>query len=219
MGKSAKLSWRRGIRVIDIALIGAGLLTPAVAIQADAAEPAVLSPKIIPLSDPEIFNTIRGQYDWIEGKPQPATWKHMDVYYRDEIQWGKNVELTPWSYDLSAFESGLAEAQSKGGRFGFRIMAYCPGCGKNLTPSFVPRQSNGLPDWNSEGFLSSYTNLINAVGAKYGNDPRLGWVDAGGYGAWGEWHLYQEPGDVITDANAKRILDAVLQAFPASTLS
>ncbi|MGH3545588.1 MAG: DUF4832 domain-containing protein, partial [Mycobacteriales bacterium] len=173
------------------------------------------TPTAIPLTAPEIPNPIRGQYQWISNPPDPADWPAPDLYYRDEIQWGKQVEPTRGQYDFSVFDQGLAAAQAKGGMFSFRVMAACPGCGDNLTPSYVGKQSGGQPDWNSETFLSGYADLMKALGAKYDKDPRLSTVDVGGYGSWGEYHIYELGGDTITPENSKRLVQSVIDAFPS----
>ena len=52
-----------------------------------------------------------------------------------------------------------------------------------------------------------------ALGAKYGNDPRLGYVDVGGYGKFGEWWVGKD--DLhITETNGLRLVQAVNKAFP-----
>lgn len=173
------------------------------------------TPAVIPLSATEIPNPIRGQYDWISNGPDPKDWPIMDVYYRDELQWGKQIEITRGQYNFSAIDRGLNAAQAKGGLFSFRVMAACPGCGGNLTPSYVARQSGGQPDWNSESFLSAYENVMKAIGAKYDKDPRLGYVDVGGYGSWGEYHIFELGGSTLSRENSKRLVNAVLNAFPS----
>jgi hypothetical protein len=77
-----------------------------------------------------------------------------------------------------------------------------------------------LPDWNDEAFLSRAEALPQALAARYGDDPRLGWIEIGLYGDWGEWHLWKIPSPSpsgagpITDANARRLVDAHVRAFP-----
>jgi len=138
----------------------------------------------------------------------------MDVYWRDQLKWGAVLEPHPGVYDLSVVEQGLALAEQKGGRFNFRIMAYCPGCGGNLTPDWLPRQESGAPDWNSESFLEAWESLLKEIGRRFGDDPRLGYIDIGGYGAAGEWYYEKEYGAPITDTNARRMMRAVIDAFP-----
>jgi len=82
-----------------------------------------------------------------------------------------------------------------------------------VTPSFVPRQADGyIPDWNSAGFQAQWQELMAELGRRYGNDPRLGYVDVGGYGSYGEWHV--DAGERVADANGLAIVRAVTSAFP-----
>lgn len=170
---------------------------------------------------PVVLNALRsesgrGMFDWLNQPSILDGYTPRDVYWRDQLQWAKQLERTPGQYDLSSVEAGLAKAASQGGKFSFRIMPTCPGCGENLTPSWVPRQANGAPDWNSEGYLSSYENLMRAIGARYDSDPRLGTVDLSGYGMWGEWYCDDTYcGTPITQANTIRLARAVTAAFPS----
>lgn len=200
------------------ALLIVGVLAGSVLLGGAASPgPAVttFTPRAVPLTAPEIANPLRGQYRWIGNPPDPASWPAADVYYRDEIQWGAQVERTRGAYDFSAFDRGLAEAATRGGLFGFRVMGACPGCGGVLVPDYVQRQSGGQPDWNSETFLSGYADLMRALGARYDKDPRLGFVDVGGYGSWGEYHVYELGGEQISRENSKRLVQSVLDAFPS----
>lgn len=195
------------VAAVLVAVLAGGAFTP-------PGGPVTFTPRAIAPDAPEIPNPLRGQYRWIGNPPDPADWPAPDVYYRDEIQWGKQVEKQRGSYDFSAFDRGLAEAASRGGMFSFRVMAACPGCGGILAPEYVERQSGGQPDWNSESFLSGYADLMKALGARYDGDPRLAFVDVGGYGSWGEYHVYDLDGETISRENSKRLVKSVLDAFP-----
>jgi hypothetical protein len=46
-----------------------------------------------------------------------------------------------------------------------------------------------IPDWNDPFFLKRVEALLSVLGQRYDGDPRLGWVDIGVYGSWGEWHI------------------------------
>ncbi len=169
--------------------------------------------------DTEVVNSQKGMYQWL-GVPSPIPdWQTVDVYWRDQIQWGKQIEKRRGVYDFSVFERGMQQAEQTKGRFSFRIMSLCPGCGGNLTPNYVPRQANGAPDWNSEEFLSGFENLMRKLGERYDNDPRLGIVDIGAYGLAGEWYCEKDLcGEPITDANVERLLRSVSKAFPTKYL-
>jgi hypothetical protein len=168
----------------------------------------------------DLPNPLRGQYRWFGTEPTPSTVTSNDVYYRDQVYWGR-IEKADNAWDFSLIDAGLADAGARGGKFGFRVMAYCPGCWMNyradlpaVTPPFVPLQpGTDVPDWNSPAFLAQWRELMAELGRRYGDDPRLGYVDVGGYGSYGEWHVGD--GARISDANGLAVVKAVTEAFPS----
>ena len=54
---------------------------------------------------------------------------------------------------------------------------------------------------------------MKALAQRYGDDPRLGYVDIGGYGKYGEWHTDGE-GANGNPASIGRIIRAVHDSFP-----
>jgi hypothetical protein len=91
-------------------------------------------------------------------------------------------------------------------------------------PGCRPDQWLYAPDWNDEDFLARAEALLQALAARYGDDPRLGWIEIGFYGDWGEWHLWKIPNPTpggagpISDDNARRLIDAHVRAFPHKRL-
>jgi hypothetical protein len=171
------------------------------------------TPGVVSFASSEIANTMRGQYAWSGQDPQPSSYRTLDTYYRDQVMWNQ-IEPTSGSYDFTWFDRGLADAGARGGKFGFRVMAWCPGCWRDATPTWLPKQAGtDIPDWNSKGFQDSWKALMQAISDRYGNDPRLGWVDVGGYGKYGEWHTDGE-GTGATKASTLGIITSVFDAFP-----
>jgi hypothetical protein len=166
------------------------------------------------MSAPEIANPMRGQYEWLGSSTVPAGFPAKDVYYRDQVAW-KRIEPSPGVYDFSYFDQGIARARELGGRFGFRVMAWCPGCWLDATPDWLPRQpGTDIPAWDDEELLAAWDRLMAELGKRYAAEPALGWVDVGGYGAWGEWHNHHQGSEITVD-HAVRMMRAVLKAFPA----
>jgi hypothetical protein len=197
------------------------LLAPASTAMAGSTRRAERTFALAPLAaSADLPNPLRGQYRWSGAEPTPSTVTSNDVYYRDQVYWGR-IEPADNQWDFSWLDRGLAEAGARGGKFGFRVMAYCPGCWMEsradfpaVTPSFVPRQAGSdIPDWNSAAFQGQWRELMAELGRRYGGDPRLGYVDVGGYGSYGEWHVGD--GERVTDANGLAIVDAVASAFSA----
>jgi hypothetical protein len=170
-------------------------------------------PGVIYFSSSEIANTMRGQYAWSGQDPQPSSYRTLDTYYRDQVMWNQ-IEPTQGTYDFTWFDRGLADAGARGGKFGFRVMAWCPGCWRDATPTWLPVQpGTSIPNWDSTVFQSRWQDLMQAISARYGDDPRLGWVDIGGYGKYGEWHTDGE-GAGASRASTLGIITSVFDAFP-----
>lgn len=75
-----------------------------------------------------------------------------------------------------------------------------------------------IPDYDDPELLAALDQFIAALGERYDGDPRLGFVQAGLIGFWGEWHTWPYNGDGLPDrmptaANQARVLDDFLEAF------
>ncbi len=252
-GHAVSASTRRHLAAVLLALatstaVSAAPLVLAGPASADTTSAAVVvgpvtfRPTVLGTTAAQPANSLRGQYRWMGYGSQVTGWPTPDLYYRDQVYWGK-LERQQGVYDFSVIEAGLKNAAAVGGKFGFRVFAYCPGCWMEkrtdhasfppVTPPYLPAvagsgswydpdgvdgpvagwQISRVPDWNSEAFLSRWEALVTELGRRYGDDPRLGYVDVGGYGKFGEWWV--EKADLhITDANGLRMVKAVASAFP-----
>jgi hypothetical protein len=97
-------------------------------------------------------------------------------------------------------DAQLAQAKNNyGGKFGFRIMVADSWAGGKSVPDYYATSANGwtctaisnqpwIPNWNSDVLLTRLTALMDALANRYANDARLGWIDVGLYGNYGEWH-------------------------------
>ncbi len=171
-----------------------------------SAQEQVLHPKMLP-SDNEVVNPQRGLYTWLDYHMAPQPDPALDHYKR--IPWA-TLEPAQSRYDFSQIETELSKL-SKGGAFGFRIMALNPSWSvkdgsdvpeylmaampKGFFVPAVPRGSKSpahlyVPDWNSPIFLDRLDKLLAALGHKYDGNPRISFIDIGVYGTWGEWHTF-----------------------------
>ncbi len=172
----------------------------------------------------EIASPWSGAYNWYSNQAIP-NWPYTDSYVR--YDW-KEIEPTQGHYDFSRIDKELAQAQAHHGKFGFRIM---PAEVDNISvPNYLValmphgrwllNTSSGKkayePDWNDPHYIARAQALTAALGQRYNNDPRLGWIDMFPYGDWGEWHTYGFPDTVIAPmsfANQRTLIDANIAAF------
>lgn len=199
-----------------------------------------VTPAPLPSSANEMPNPLRGQYLWLGVPAYPAGWPDIDGYMR--WNWAQ-LEPTHGNFDWKLIDDQIAAAKTRGGRFGMRVMALCQGCGdhtyqgaQSSIPDDLAAVVNPLiaaapgdttkyviPDWNSAAYFTRLGELLNAIAARYHDDPHFAWVDVSSYGNWGEMHLYpfsskggpydtstQQP---ITDANAQKLVQLNATAF------
>ncbi|BDU21641.1 DUF4832 domain-containing protein [Dyella sp. GSA-30] len=57
-----------------------------------------------------------------------------------------------------------------------------------LDPNDLTQGHYFIPDWNDPFVIQRVTELMKALGHRYDDDPRIGTIDIGLYGSWGEWH-------------------------------
>ena len=69
------------------------------------------------------------------------------------------------------------------------------------------------PDYNDPDLLAAMLGLIDAFGERYDGDPRLGFVQVGLLGFWGEWHTYPHTDWCPSSDTQTTILDACDGAF------
>jgi hypothetical protein len=75
------------------------------------------------------------------------------------------------------------------------------------------------PDYNNENMVSALEQFIAAFGERYDKDPRIGFVQMGLLGFWGEWHI--NPSKTCVEANdvtRSRVLNSYMGAFGSKKL-
>ena len=74
------------------------------------------------------------------------------------------------------------------------------------------------PDYEDPDLYEAMMGLIQALGARYDGDPRLGFVQAGLLGFWGEWHTYPYDEWFPSEETQSAILSAYTEAFSVTQL-
>lgn len=202
--------------------ISASAITPATAAEAEwtALQPAP-EPQVNPLKG---FIPFQGAYDAF---PHSMEWAYFPL----------NAVMTgPDTFDWSQFEAALEDIASRGHQTALRFYLDYP-----TRPSGIPQflldggletrsydefGNNGVsesPDYDDPELRAALDAFIAALGERYDADPRIGYVQAGLVGFWGEWHTWPYNGDgqpdwMPSEEAQQGILDAFVDAFPVTEL-
>ncbi|MFF5228824.1 fibronectin type III domain-containing protein [Dactylosporangium sp. NPDC000521] len=143
------------------------------------------------------------------------------------------------SYDWSIVDSALNEIASYGNQAAIRFFMEYPGGTGSHPGNSIPHCFDGhvtyrnntfwgtvSPDYDSPYLLSALSNFIAAFGARYDGDPRIGFINLGIVGLWGEWHTWPFDTDTAdgypnlmpTDAHGAQIIQAFDAAFNKTKL-
>ena len=188
------------------------------------------SPVVIPVTDAEILNSGRGLARW-QARVGSIPYAYIDNYYR--IKW-VDVEPTQGVYDFSKLdiEADIAKNNVDGrGIYGLAVRCIDSGIDYGY-PAYLNSKMTGwysaakkcwVPDWNSPYFLERQDSMVAALGRKYNNDTRVGFIDIRSYGNWGEWHLSgfetpPAPLTTVTTATIQHMIDTYIKAFPDKQL-
>ncbi len=181
-------------------------------------------------------NSLRGQYRWFPADHPagvPDGTPAVDAYQR--LAWAE-LEPSPGSYDFSKIDTALKATQGTSSRFAFRVMAVCQACSAPTLPDYLRSASTSwqaplpdggsvvLPDWNDASFQAAWRRLMSELGTRYDQDPRVAFIDVGGYGNWGEGHNYPYAGAYpgpqgqreASVASYSTMVRAVTDAFPTA---
>ncbi|MCW1924050.1 DUF4832 domain-containing protein [Luteolibacter arcticus] len=131
-------------------------------------------------------------------------------------------------FDWEPIERRLEKIAGRGNHSVFRIYLDYPGkpigTPQYLIDAGVPMRgytdagnhhsASKSPDWNDPRLIGALESFILHLGKKYDGDPRIGFLTAGLYGFWGEWHNHpHDPGWEMRAEGRDRLLNAYRQAF------
>lgn len=139
------------------------------------------------------------------------------------------------SFNWSIVDNALNEIASYGNQAAIRFYLEYPGGTGTHPADAIPHCFDGnvtyrtntywgttSPDYDSPYLLNALGTFIAAYGARYDGDPRLGFINLGLVGLWGEWHTWPfdtdtssdtYPNFMPTDAHAGQIIQDYANAF------
>lgn len=143
----------------------------------------------------------------------------------------KDLQTGYTTFTWTPLDQRLAAIAGRGHQAVFRIYLDYPDQGYGV-PAFlsgVPKRAytdfgNGThatsysPDYGDADLQRATLNFIAALGTRYDGDPRIGFVQTGLLGFWGEWHTYPHPEWMASATFMDQVLDAFQTAFPHTLL-
>jgi hypothetical protein len=103
------------------------------------------------------------------------------------------------------------------------VPQYLIDAGLTLAP--YTEYGGGLsPDYENQSLLTALDSFIAAFGEQYDGDPRIGFIQTGTIGFWGEWHTYpydgvvEQPNLMASETTQIRVLTAYRNAFSQTKL-
>lgn len=220
---------RTRVKTLTAALAVAATLatTGLAASTASAAEPnwTPLAPAAEPDANPlKGFIPFAGDYD---NFPHSMEWSYFPL----------NAVMTgPDTFDWTVLDTALNDIASRGHQTAMRFYLDYPTKpsgipqylidGGLVTHSYDEFNNNGVsvsPNYDDPALRSALDSFISALGQRYNGDPRIGFLQAGLVGFWGEWHTWPYNGDghpnwMPSSATQSQILNDFVTAFPDTQL-
>ncbi len=165
-------------------------------------------------------NPLKGWVIWGEDHidpPQPVT---LFFSYRS---W-RQLEPEEGQYDFESWEQEVWQHWvDRGMKVIFRVYLDYPGRPVSV-PQWLVDQGVELteyeeygggwsPDYGNPLLLEKIKKLISALGERYDNDPRVGFLDVGILGHWGEWHTYPSENLFASASVQREVMNTFLQEF------
>ncbi len=145
----------------------------------------------------------------------------------------RSVMIGPNEFDWSSFETSLEKTSSQGRHQIIRpvLDLYSP---QHHLPSFLTNQPRAtyliespqtffgypkggiVPVYSNANMRAAITNFITVFAAKYDGDPRIGFIEVGLIGTWGEWwniNMSRWPQTLVPPELTREVLELYQSQF------
>lgn len=89
---------------------------------------------------------------------------------------------------------------------------------KDGTAYSIPYGRGFSPNYENPVLIQAHAEAVAALGARYGNDPFVAFVELGSIGHWGEWHIYEDISSMPPDDVLRQYVTPYVEAFPDTFL-
>jgi hypothetical protein len=128
------------------------------------------------------------------------------------------------AFDWTVLDNALSGSASRNMHAVWRVIVDFPGQPLKLPRHLVDTGSveirwysgGSSPYYGDPQLLEAFEQFISRLGRRYDGDTRLGYIQAGLLGFWGEWHTWGE--DFLPDDTKKKVLQWYSNAFTKTQL-
>ena len=146
--------------------------------------------------------------------------------FPDQLEYFYLPMMDLWDEDGETLETGLEphlqDAEARGHHAVVRVYIDYPAVDYGL-PDYLSDEvscqtyeefgGGCSPDYDNPLLVDAMIGLIEALGEQYDGDPRLGFIQVGLLGFWGEWHTWPHDDWFASQETQMAILDAYDAAF------
>lgn len=162
-----------------------------------------------------------------------------DTTFPHSLEWDytklDDLMTGPEAFNWAPLDAKLDAAASRGHQFVARVYLEWPGrttgvpqylieggltmrTWTNTNTQPFPPAVDHTPDYEDPQLRAALTHFIHALGGRYDGDPRLGFVELGLLGTWGEWHNSPNDAWFASKTVQREVMDAYERAFRKTKL-
>jgi len=195
-----------------------------------ALHPALVLAIPLDYQAPPVDNPLKGMvpYKWSSEANRFSHSLTFSYFSLSDILTGQNSR-GEYLFDWSKVENFFNDTKARGNQSIIRIYSEYPGRGLSI-PSFLTAQgvqvnelpydgsTTWTPDYENTVFLNALRGTISKFGELYDGDPRIGFLELGLLGVWGEWHNFETPSYAASPNTQNEVMNAFEAAFQTTKL-
>ncbi len=169
-------------------------------------------------------NPLKGWCPYIDAGPIRQPYSMAFLY----VPW-KELEPEEGRYDFDRWErKSWSVPQAEGKHVVLRVYIDYPSRPSGLPDwlrdkgvKLAPYEDHGgglSPDYDDPRMVAAMARLIEALGRRYDGNPRVGFIELGLLGFWGEWHTWPREKLYASGETERRVIESYRKAFPHKML-
>lgn len=183
--------------------------------------------RVVPPGPVPVVNPLKGFMPYASDR-EYATFPYTLEYQYIPVDEVVICNGTDYYFDFAAIERLLNAVAGRGRQAVFRLFFDYPGYRTAIPKCLVEagvqvrrytQFGGGLtPDYDDPRMVELMVRLIRALGERYDGDPRIGFIQVGLLGHWGEWHTWPTTEWFASEGTQRAVLEAYDRSFNRTKL-